>query len=150
MIEPKVAVDTLHEDGTGVESLAEVCRFRDTFYRCLGARADARFELADALLCAEGPVRTLVDLSLAPEHRRGHGAPYDGLNQGTIEIARLRRCVPRFGAASARRLLCPVHGRAKGSSRMIPGWAYSVVAALGERARQLDRGGGCPAVGTGR
>jgi hypothetical protein len=51
---------------------------------------------------------------------------------------------------SAQRLLCPVHGRAKGSSRMIPGWAYSVVAALGERARQLDRGGGCAAVGTGR
>ena len=60
MIEPKVAVDTL----LGVESLAAVCRFRDTFYRCLGARADAQFELADALLCAEGPVRTLVDLSL--------------------------------------------------------------------------------------
>jgi hypothetical protein len=44
--------------------------------------------------CApRGPVRTLVDLSLAPEHRRGHGALYDGLNQGTMEIARLRRCV---------------------------------------------------------
>jgi hypothetical protein len=40
-------------------------------------------------------VRTLVDLSLAPEHRRGHGALYDGLNQGMIEIARLRRCVSR-------------------------------------------------------
>lgn len=152
MIEPKVAVDTLHEDGAGVESLVEVCRFRDTFYRCLGARADAQCELADALLCAEGPVRTLVDLSLAPEHRRGHGALYDGLNQGTIEIARLRRCVaglalPRVGdrivlavdvspwlrpdaETSAQRLFCHVHGRAKGSSQMIPGWPYSVVAAL--------------------
>ena len=152
MIEPKVAVDTLHEDGVGVESLAAVCRFRDTFYRCLGARADAQFELADALLCAEGPVRTLVDLSLVPEHRRGHGALYDGLNQGTIEIARLRRCVaglalPRVGdrivlavdvspwlrpdaETSAQRLFCHVHGRAKGSSQMIPGWPYSMVAAL--------------------
>jgi hypothetical protein len=44
-------------------------------------------------LCADGPVRSLVDLSLAPEHRRGHGALYDGLNHGSIEIARLRRGV---------------------------------------------------------
>jgi hypothetical protein len=65
VIEPKVAVDPLHEDGARVEPLAAVCRFRGEFYRCLGARADAQFELADALLCAEGPVRTLVDLSLA-------------------------------------------------------------------------------------
>jgi hypothetical protein len=47
-------------------------------------------------------VRSLVDLSLAPEHRRGHGALYDGLNHGKIEIARLRRGVaglplPRLG-----------------------------------------------------
>ncbi|MFD9452578.1 hypothetical protein ACFWBC_05745 [Streptomyces sp. NPDC059985] len=25
------------------------------------------------MLCTEGPVRTLVDLAPAPEHRRGHG-----------------------------------------------------------------------------
>jgi hypothetical protein len=31
------------------------------------------FELTDALLCADGPVTTLVGLSLAGEHRRGHG-----------------------------------------------------------------------------
>jgi hypothetical protein len=31
-------------------------------------------ELADAVLCADGPVRTLAGLSLAAEHRRGHGA----------------------------------------------------------------------------
>jgi hypothetical protein len=28
-------------------------------------------------LCTDGPVKTLVDLALAPEHRRGHGALYD-------------------------------------------------------------------------
>jgi len=64
--------------------------FRRDFYQCLTGRADALFELTDAVLCADGPVRSLVDLSLAPEHRRGHGALYDGLNSGRMEVARLR------------------------------------------------------------
>jgi len=45
--------------------------FRGELYRCFTARADALFELADAVLCADGPVQTLAGLSLAPEHRRG-------------------------------------------------------------------------------
>jgi hypothetical protein len=83
-------MDSVHDDHAGVEPITGLCRFRDGFYSCLGARADAQFELTEALLCADGPVRCLVDLSLAPEHRRGHGALYDGLNHGSIEIARLR------------------------------------------------------------
>ena len=88
-------------DGAGAQR-SDLARFREVFYGCLSARADAQFELTDALLCADGPVRSLVDLSLAPEHRRGHGALYDGLNHGSIEIARLRRGVaglplPRVG-----------------------------------------------------
>jgi hypothetical protein len=47
--------------------------------------ADALFELADAVLCTDGPVRSLVGLSLAPEHRRGHGALYDEINHGRID-----------------------------------------------------------------
>jgi hypothetical protein len=131
----------------------DLARFRELFYGCLSARADAQFELTDALLCADGPVRTLVDLSLVPEHRRGHGALYGGLNHGKIEIARLRRAVaglplprvadrivlaadvsPRLrpdAETSPDRLFCHVHGRAKGSAQMIPGWPYSIVAALG-------------------
>jgi hypothetical protein len=127
--------------------------FRREFYRSCTAWADALFELTDALLCADGPVRSLVDLSLAPEHRRGHGALYAGLNHGSIEIARLRRGVvglplPRVeerivlaadvspwlrpdAETSPARLFCHVHGRARGTAQMIPGWPYSVVAALG-------------------
>jgi hypothetical protein len=48
------------------------------------------------MLCADGPVRpvrTLARLSLAPEHRRGHGALYDAVHAGRIEIGRLRRAV---------------------------------------------------------
>src|SRR5262249_4321068 len=37
------------------------------------------------------PVRSLAGLSLAPEHRRGHGALYDAVNHGRIDAARLRR-----------------------------------------------------------
>ena len=66
-------------------------RFRRDFHACLTARADELCELADAVLCADGPVKTLAGLSLAPEHRRGHGALYDAVNHGAISIARLRR-----------------------------------------------------------
>jgi DDE superfamily endonuclease len=54
--------------------------FRRELYRCFTARADALFKVADAVLCADGPVKTLVGLSLAAEHRRGHGALYDAVN----------------------------------------------------------------------
>ncbi|UGQ12061.1 transposase [Yinghuangia sp. ASG 101] len=42
----------------------ELSHFRDEFHARLTRRGDALFELADALLCAEGPVKTLVGLSL--------------------------------------------------------------------------------------
>jgi hypothetical protein len=35
----------------------------------------------------------LVGLSLAPERRRGHGALYDAVNWGRVDIARLRRAL---------------------------------------------------------
>ncbi|ELS58949.1 putative ABC transport protein [Streptomyces viridochromogenes Tue57] len=75
------------------DAFAEVSHFRSELYACLTARGDALFELCDALLCTGGPVRTVVDLALAPEHRRGHGALYGGLNQGRIDVARLRRAL---------------------------------------------------------
>ncbi|MFJ3434754.1 transposase [Streptomyces cyaneofuscatus] len=54
------------------------------------SRTDALFELCDALLCRVGPVRTLVGLALGPEHGLGRRALYSGLNQGRIDVARLR------------------------------------------------------------
>ncbi len=50
----------------------------ETATTVLTRRGDALFELADAVLCTEAPVRALVSLSLAPAHRRDHGARYDG------------------------------------------------------------------------
>ena len=132
---------------------AVLSRFRVDFHACLTARADELSELADAVLCGEGPVRTLAALSLAPEHRRGHGALYDGVNHGRISLGRLRRVLaglplPRAAdgrlmlavdvsnwlrpeaATSPGRLFCHVYGRGRGQAQMIPGWPYSVIAAL--------------------
>jgi hypothetical protein len=145
-------MDSLPEDA-GAGPLAVLSRFRCDFHACLTARADELAELADAVLCADGPVKTLAALSLAAEHRRGHGALYDAVNHGRIDIARLRRSVAglplpraadgrlmlaadvsnwlRPGAAtSPDRLFCHVYGRGKGQAQMIPGWPYSVIAAL--------------------
>src|SRR5260370_32363691 len=59
--------------------------FRVRLYGCLTARADACFELCDAILCADHAVTSLVQLSLVPEFRRGHGALYDALAAGGID-----------------------------------------------------------------
>jgi hypothetical protein len=105
-----VPQDLAEDHGGAGARQGDLARFREVFYSCLSARADAQFELTDALLCADGPVRSLVDLSLAPEHRRGHGALYAGLNHGSIEIARLRRSLtglvlPRVDGGDLRRLV---------------------------------------------
>ncbi|MFI1585092.1 NF041680 family putative transposase [Embleya sp. NPDC020630] len=136
-----------------LEAFAELSRFRVEFHACLTRRGDALFELADAVLCADGPVRTLVGLSLAPEHRRGHGALYDAVNGGRIDTDRLRDALARMPlprAADGRivlavdvspwlrpdadtspdRSFCHAFGRGEGKHQMVPGWPYSIVAAL--------------------
>ena len=120
---------------------------------CLTARRDELFKLVDAVLCADGPVKSPVGLTLVPEHRRGHGALYGALNRGGIDVDRLRTALaglplPRFeggrlalavdvspwlrsdAPCSDRRLFCHVYGRAKSASQFIPGWPYSFVAVL--------------------
>jgi hypothetical protein len=59
--------------------------FRAGLYACLTARPDALFELTDAILCADHAVTSLVQLSLVPEFRRGHGALYAALSRGGID-----------------------------------------------------------------
>jgi hypothetical protein len=144
-------MDSLH-DHAHASAVGELSRFRREFYASLTARADALFELTDAVLCAGGPVTSLVELTLVAEHRRGHGAMYDALNQGRVEPERLRRTLvslplPRAAdgrivlavdvspwlrpdaPTSAERLFCHVHGRAR-TAQLIPGWPNSFVAAL--------------------
>jgi hypothetical protein len=118
------------------------------------ASTTAPIELTDALLCADGPVTTPVDLTLTAEHRRGHGAMYDALNRGDVDVPRLRQVLaglPQPVAADGRlvlavdvthwlrpdaptspdRLFCHIYGRSgRSSDQFVPGWPYSFVAAL--------------------
>lgn len=99
-------------------------------------------------------MKTLVELSLAVEHRRGHGALYAALDRGWLEPARLRRTLaglPLPKAADGRivlavdvsnwlrpdaatsddRLFCHVYGRGdRRTDQLVPGRPYSFVAAL--------------------
>ncbi|MFB7461870.1 transposase [Streptomyces sp. NPDC056188] len=142
----------LHHD-VQQEAFAVASHFRDDFFDCLPVRGDTLFELTDALLCADGPVTTPVDLTLTAEHRRGHGAMYDALNSGNVDVPRLRQVLaglPQPEAADGRlvlavdvthwlrpdaptspdRLFCHVYGRSgRSSDQFVPGWPYSFVAA---------------------
>lgn len=95
---------------------------------------------------------SLLGLSLEVEHRRGHGALYDALNSGRIDIARLRSSLAalplpktadgrivlavdvsnwlRPDTSTSPCLFCHVYGRGRGQAQLIPGWPYSFVAAL--------------------
>src|SRR5205809_6097582 len=143
---------SVHDPVRGA-AFGELRRFRREFYGCLKARADAVFELADAVLCADGPVRSLAELSLVGEHRRGHGSSYAALGDCRIDVERLRTAlaaVPLPRAADGRltlavditcwlrpeahtspeRIMCHTYGRGKDSHEMVPGWPYSFVVAL--------------------
>jgi len=86
-------------DGPGVEpgpaerARAVLSGFREDVFWSFTRRADALFELCDAVLCAPGRVTDLARLSLAAEFRRGHGALYDALNCGHAGFSRLRRAL---------------------------------------------------------
>lgn len=142
---------SLVEKGGQCEPFAELSRLRKVFYDCLAGRRDALFELSDAVLCTDGPVRTLADLALALEHRRGHGALYGALNKGCLDIQQLRCVLARLplpraadgrlvlavdvspwlrpdAATSDARSFCHTYGRGANKHLMIPGWPYSWVA----------------------
>lgn len=74
-------------------------------------------------------MRTLGDLTLAPEHRRGHGVLVS---------------TPLLRAAD---------GRGEGKQQMVPGWAYAMVAAVATvQIREVVEAGpaSSPSGGSGR
>ncbi|GAA1988484.1 hypothetical protein GCM10009754_78180 [Amycolatopsis minnesotensis] len=77
------------------------------------------FELADAVLCTDGPVRSLVGLPLP----RAAG----GRLVLAVDVSPWSR---PDGATCPDRSFCHTYGRGRDEHRMIPGWPYSVVAAL--------------------
>jgi hypothetical protein len=97
-----VAVSVL-EAGAGRQGKANLMRFRRGWYGCLSRRADALFELTDALLAA-GRVISLPYPSLDGLHRRGHGSTYAALANGRVGAEAARALF----ADSLPRASCPV------------------------------------------
>jgi len=144
--------------------------FRQQLYGCFGARADALFELGDAVLCAGGPVTSLVELCQEKRFRRGHGALYDALACGQLDSAALGRLLagsweptdegplkiavdvsawPRPDAeTSPERCHCYHCCRCDGARKTIPGWPFSV-ASPSPLLRRLACPGGLVATAPG-
>ena len=137
---PEGTVQGRHDQDRALGVLAA---FRRELYRCCSRRPDALTELADAVLCKPDRVHMLAELSLVPECRRGHGAVYDAVNSGRVQIGRLRRSLAalpfpawadgriRLAAdvsnwlrpdaeTSPDRLFCHTYARGKGNAQMIP------------------------------
>jgi hypothetical protein len=145
--------DAVQDEADEERARGMLAAFRGELYRCFTRRPDALSEMADAVLCRPERVHMLAELSLEPECRRGHGALYDAVNHGEVQVARLRRALAglplpawddgriRLAAdvsnwlrpdaeTSPQRLFCHCYARGKGNAQMIPGWPYSLVVAL--------------------
>lgn len=133
------------------QARARLVAFREDLHGCFARRADVLSEVTDAMLCADGPVRSPAELSVEPEFRRGHGSVYDALACGRIDTARLRRLqVAVMPAAAAGDPLMfgidvtplarpdalfademvMVQVRGAGGDRYLPGWPLSVLTGL--------------------
>ena len=129
--------------------LATLRTFRSDLHRCFHRRADALFELVDALLAAE-TVTSLPHLSVQAVHRRGWGSLYDALTAGRIDVAALRTVLSRHAAPDGQPVYAvdrsvwprcdaeasPERGYSYHPSRhsagqpIVAGWAYQWLAQL--------------------
>ncbi len=124
--------------------------FRGSLYACLSRRADALFELCDAILTV-GAAPSPPHLSLAPVHRRGWGSLYAALSKGKINSEALRDLLafydprgvgtpvyavdvspwPRCDAeASPGRSYLYHPSRHSAGQPIVAGWAYQLIAGL--------------------
>lgn len=69
--------------------------FRSAVYTDFSKRADALFELTDAIITG-GPQPSPVHLSLQSQHRRGWGSLYAALSHGRIETEHLRTLLSQY------------------------------------------------------
>ena len=128
--------------------------FRDSLYRCFDRRADALFELTDAILTT-GSVPSPVHLSLAAVHRRGWGSLYAALSKERIDEGRLRSLLSRHPLGDESLGDPPIYAvdvsvwsrcdaeaspgrgyyyhpsRHSAGQPIVAGWAYRIVAELG-------------------
>jgi len=84
------------EKGTDVDGLPG---FRERLFGCLVRRADALFELCDAVLAASN-APSPAHLSLEAVHRRGWGSLYAALSKGEADEGALRDLLARRSCAS--------------------------------------------------
>jgi hypothetical protein len=126
--------------------------FRRSFYECLHPRADALFELTDAILTADAAVPSPVHLSLQASHRRGWGSFYAALDRGRINAEALRRLLVRHPLAGGDPPVYAVDvsvwprsdaecspergfyyhpSRHSAGQPIVAGWAYQFVAQIG-------------------
>jgi len=123
--------------------------FRTTLYACFERRADALFELTDAIVSA-GPLPSPVHLSLQPVHRRGWGSLYAALARGHINLAALRDTLAQYpltggqpiyavdlsiwgrcdAEASPGRAFYYHPSRHSAGQPIVAGWAYQWIAQL--------------------
>jgi DDE superfamily endonuclease len=137
---------------SAAQPLDSLRAFRNSLYRCFDRRADALFELTDALLTA-GTVPSPVHLSLASAHRRGWGSLYAALSRGRIEEGLLRELLARH-ASTGDASYAPVYAvdvsvwsrcdaeaspgrgyyyhpsRHSSGQPIVAGWAYQLVVGL--------------------
>jgi len=138
-------------NGGANSSMEPLRMFRDRFYADLGRRADALFELCDAILTA-GRVPSPPHLSLVSLHRRGWGSLYAALSKGRIDSEALRDLLasydlgtmgtpvyavdvspwPRCDAESSPGRGYLYHpSRHSAGQPIVAGWAYQLVARMG-------------------
>ncbi len=133
-----------------MENLTPLRAFRDALYACFTRRADALFEVVDALLAA-APVPALPHLSLAPFHRRRWGSVYAALAKGRLDVERLRTTMAAYPLGNEQPIYAvdasvwprcdaeasPDRGyyyhpsRHSAGQPIVAGWAYQWVAQLG-------------------
>src|ERR671910_285068 len=87
-------------DGLTMEPPDALRAFRRSCYKCFHRRRDALFELADAILTADGTAPSPAHLSLKASHRRGWGSLYAALDRGRIDDEALRKLLARHPLAS--------------------------------------------------
>src|ERR671921_2796957 len=125
--------------------------FRNSLYNCLHRRADALFELTDALLTTEA-VPSPVHLSLQPSHRRGWGSLYNALSHGRIDAQALQGLLAHHPLAGSETPVYAVDvsvwdrcdaesspergfyyhpSRHSAGQPIVAGWAYQWIAQLG-------------------
>jgi len=123
--------------------------FRIGLHGCFARRADALFELGDALLAVD-PADSLPHLSLQAAHRRGWGSLYDAVAAGRIDGEALRATLAQYPVTASQPVYAvdlsvwprcdaeasPARGfyyhpsRHSAGQPIVAGWAYQWLAQL--------------------